>query len=40
MRKVNLYSILLAGITALGITSCENGDGHMLEADRLSLILW
>ena len=28
MRKVNLYSILLAGIAALGITSCENGDAE------------
>ena len=33
MRKVNLYSILLAGITALGITSCENGDAEFPNYD-------
>lgn len=33
MRKVNLYSILLAGIAALGITSCENGDAEFPNYD-------
>lgn len=33
MRKVNLYSILLAGIAALGITSCENGDAEFPDYD-------
>ncbi|MBM6659217.1 MULTISPECIES: DUF5627 domain-containing protein [Bacteroidaceae] len=33
MRKANLYSILLAGITAMGITSCENGDAEFPNYD-------
>ena len=34
MKKANLYSILLAGIAVLGITSCENGDAEFPNYDR------
>ena len=33
MRKANLLSILVAGISAIGVSSCKNGDADFSNYD-------